>query len=93
MKGRIRNFLEFYYESHAAVTSKNEIEKVMEKLPKILKDDLAKEINGKIIEQFPFFKFHFSSKTVEKMIPQLTEKYYLPSEFVYRSDEPDIVEK
>ena len=52
--------MEFYFESHSAVTSKNEIEKVMEKLPKILKDDLTKEINGKIIEQFPFFKEHFT---------------------------------
>ena len=50
LQGRIRNFLEFYFEKHAQVNSKNEVDRVLEKLPKLLRDDLTKEINKTIVD-------------------------------------------
>ena len=52
-----------------------------------------KEVNSTVFAQFPFFAKHFSSKTVERLIPKLREKYYLPSEIVFRAEEPDSVSK
>lgn len=79
----MRNFLEFYYESHSIVTSKNEIDRVFDKLPKLIQEELLKEINIQIINGFQNFFGHFSKKSIDKIVPKLKEKQYLPSEIIY----------
>ena len=40
LQARVRNFLEYYFESHTAISSNQEIGNVLDKLPKNLHSDL-----------------------------------------------------
>lgn len=67
-----------------------ELSQVMLKLPKDLNDSMKKEINHKLLSNFPIFEKYFSTKTLSKLIHKIEEKVYLTNEVIYSPGQIDI---
>ncbi|KRX08618.1 Cyclic nucleotide-binding protein [Pseudocohnilembus persalinus] len=93
IQSKVRNYLEYYFRSHESQTQNNEVLKILEKLPKILRDEMLYEINSRRINQFKKITQHFSQKTIDKITSQFEETSRLPSEIIFKQDDNNEDEK
>lgn len=47
---------------------------------------MVSEVNSNLLEMFPAFKTHFSSKSMKKILEFTEEKHYLHEETLYSAD-------
>ena len=81
-QNKIRKYLDSLYDDE----NNNRVieQKLIDQLSISLKQELLIRSNGKIIENFAFFKNNFSEETLRKIILALKDKSYISEEIIMK---------
>ena len=86
LKLRIRNYLE-YYKNSEQKQNETEINNILNKLSKNIKDELIFTASQAALKKIPIFMKNFSEKSLKRIGREMTELNLKPNDFIYHQNE------